>query len=98
MRESLRRAFAHLLIPAAIGVIWYHAHVRSVSSAIWHGSWREGGAIVTGNPYRNPFHVPLSRATWPGPNDVYVEDDEEEVEDAPTQAVADLNAPDDARP
>ena len=84
MREYLRGAFSHLLIPACVGILWGYAHMRSMAAGNVTATWREGHEFRTGNPYTAP--VPVPPLAWRDPD-----------EPAP-QAIADLNAPDDARP
>jgi hypothetical protein len=82
MREFLRESLGHLLVPACVAAMWGYGHVRSVADGNLTGTWREGHAVRTGNPYTAP-NPPI---TWRDPDDP-----------APL-AVADLNAPDAARP
>ena len=81
MRAFLREWFGHLLVPACVAVVWSYGHMQSVADGNVTGTWREGHAIRTGNPYTSP----PPPVTWRDPDDL-----------APP-AIADLNAPDDAR-
>ena len=89
MRDFLRQAFGHLLIPASVGVLWAYAHVRNLSVNPMIATWREGKVVRTGNPYTSPNPVPR----W-----LETDSDDDDRDEAPPQAVAGVSGPDLADP